>query len=1099
VDGYQLPHSFLHGGKAIGARLLSPDGKIRVSQLSSGFVDDITHWNIDMERSLASGDNGEVIKDETTVAAQWWEELLFTTGGKLELTKCFYYQMIWEFDDHGNAMLIEPTENIILKDSENQQHVPIEAKSCSDAHKTLGVMACPNGNNTAEFGRMKEKCSKFAQRMYSAMLSREEAAIFYRTICIPSITYSFSVGTFNERQVDSLQGSLTQATLNGMGYNKKTPAAIVYGPPSLGGIGLRHLFAEQGTMQVQIVIQHLRAYTQVGATILIQLNWAQLVSGRSKSILEIPQSYLPQLDDELWIQTMRRFLTLSQLKLHIPDIVTPFRKRIHDDIIMDIIDNQHWTRTEIRQINKCRLFMRIASISEMCTASGTHITAQHWNVTIGSGANPHLWPIQGHPGNKCIKTWQRFVKSICSDGTKLRVPLKDWTVPHHLGHWDAIYDSILNIITVQSIPVIQFHSIKQHRKKWTGTRLRIVDTARHQYQPNHGMPIEILSMNDQTITCKPPCGNTHQEDVKTCNWKTWTEYIEHLPEWEMMLIKGCQNLDDRYPLWMYLCNSDMVLHIVSDGGVNNNNGSFGWVIACPGRIVVQGMGKVYGMRMTSHRAEVGGITSWLLYLYHYTEYLQCDIKCTVHPFCDNKAALANVNNFTESTRNSMTPDFDLVHEANMIFKTLQSEGHVIQAIKHVKGHQDKNIPEHKLSWPAKLNIKADKLATIALERQSLDHRSMEVSNNPVWLMVGNDIVTSHDIEVLRWRWREFVLQEYYEHKYNLRTNELSDINWAALQLARRKIPAKLIPFSVKLSIQWLPVGKRMAKYGNEITMCYFCNEEEHFEHLFCCTRKATQQKEFTTDLRSELRRIDTEPAIQQALIFWTKAWMTGDTDDEPTWSKSIEKAIRQQGKIGWNKVICGIFSIEWATIQERFKPSKLGDSWQSTVCSFMTTKAHQFWTARNDKMYEHNSINTVNREEEEIISQVRNLYATQTDMNHHDAIELFGIPIERRVTFTAAINKAWIIPTRREAMKRCKTWLLKLKSRQPDIRQFFGRKKEKVDETMEIDESVGSREEDTNKDAEGDEEEVELDIGDALKQQQQITQTPGPCNREDRP
>jgi ribonuclease HI len=543
--------------------------------------------------------------------------------------------------------------------------------------------------------------------------------------------------------------------------------------------------------------------------------------------------------------------------------------------------------------------------------------------------------------------------------------------------------------TVQSTPVIQFHSIKQHRKKWTGTRLRIVDTATHQYQPNHGMPIEIISMNDQTITCKPPCGNTHQEDVKTCNWKTWTEYIEHLPEWEMMLIKGCQNLDDRYPLWMYLCNSDMVLHIVSDGGVNNNNGSFGWVIACPGRIVVQGMGKVYGMSMTSHRAEVGGITSWLLYLYHYTEYLQCDIKCTVHSFCDNKAAIANVNNFTESTRNSMTPDFDLVHEANMIFKTLQSEGHVIKAIKHVKGHQDKNIPEHKLSWPAKLNIKADKLATIALERQSMDHRSMEVSNNPVWLMVGNDIVTSHDIEVLRWRWREFVLQEYYEHKYNLWTNELSDINWAALQLARRKLPGKLIPFSVKLSIQWLPVGKRMAKYGNEITMCYFCNEEEHFEHLFCCTRKATQQKEFTTDLRSELRRLDTEPALQQALIFWTKAWMTGDTDDEPTWSTSIEKAIRQQGKIGWNKVICGIFSIEWATIQERFKPSKLGDSWQSTVCSFMTTKAHQFWTARNDKMYEHNSINTVNREEEEIISQVRNLYATQTDMNHHDGFCVF--------------------------------------------------------------------------------------------------------------
>jgi hypothetical protein len=165
----------------------------------------------------------------------------------------------------------------------------------------------------------------------------------------------------------------------------------------------------------------------------------------------------------------------------------------------------------------------------------------------------------------------------------------------------------------------------------------------------------------------------------------------------------------------------------------------------------------------------------------------------------------------------------------------------------------------------------------------------------------------------------------------------------------------------------------------------------------------------------------------------------------------------------------------------------------------MTTKAHQFWTERNNKMYKHSTTNTVNREEEEIISQVRNLYATQTDMNLHDAIELFGIPIERRLTFTAATNKAWIIPTRREAMKRCKAWLQKLKSRQPDIRQFFGKKKNKVNETIEMDESVGSREAETNMDNDGDEEEEELDIGNALREQQQLTQTPGPCTREDRP
>jgi hypothetical protein len=44
-----------------------------------------------------------------------------------------------------------------------------------------------------------------------------------------SISYSLAIGTFNKKQTQSLQGSLTQVTINRMGYNWKTPAAIVYG------------------------------------------------------------------------------------------------------------------------------------------------------------------------------------------------------------------------------------------------------------------------------------------------------------------------------------------------------------------------------------------------------------------------------------------------------------------------------------------------------------------------------------------------------------------------------------------------------------------------------------------------------------------------------------------------------------------------------------------------------------------------------------------------------------------------------------------------------------------------------------------------------
>jgi hypothetical protein len=1057
--------------KAIGARLTSPNKTINVSQVASGFVDDITHWNIDMVRSLSTGDTGDMINNETTQAAQWWEELLCTTGGKLELSKCFYYPIIWQFDGDGNATIQGPDpahSNIILTDSITKQQIPIQAKSSNEAHKTLGVMACPQGNNTAEYERMKCKCNNFAQRMASAILSREEAIIFYRTICIPSITYSFAIGTFSVKQVQSLQGSLTQVTLNGMGYNRKTPSAIVYGPPTLGGIGMRHLFAEQGTMQAQIIVQHLRAFTQLGSTIMIQLNWAQLVAGRSKPILESPSETLPQLDSELWIQTLRQFLALSKITLHIKDIDTPYVKRVNDKILMDLTTNNQWSKQEIQHINKCRLFLKVESLSDIANRSGTHLNDQCWNVQLGTKRRDKLWPNQALPGKHSISIWKKFLKGQCMENsTQLRTRLGDWTSPPHTGYSDAVYDSVLNYIIVRAPDktVIQYHHITQHRTKWIGKRSSTTDPACYQYQRELGSPVDIVSISDDEITIKPPSYHHFTEDCGRTYARTWEEYLSSLPAWENILLTGCHQLDDRYPLWMYLIDETAIVYAVSDGGVSNNIGTYGWVIAISGKVIVTGKGFVFGQAISSHRAEVCGILSWTLYLYHYTTYLQCNIACKLHSFCDNKAAITNVNNFVSATRNSMISDFDIIQEANTIFDLLRSANKGIQPILHVKGHQDRNTPLHKLSWPAILNIKADKLATDALNTDRLESTHIEVTDNPIFIRIENEIVTSHELDILRWRWREFELQEYMETKFDMQTHELHTINWAALQLARKKIPPELIPFSVKLMIKWLPVGTRMAKYGHNMTMCYFCSEEEDFEHLFCCTKKRTQQKQLAHDLNTELQRIGTEPSIRQAILKGITEWLTKEDSDITT--SPLHGATLQQQQIGWHRTICGLFGNDWSTLQERHDPKRMGDVWQALVCSFMIRQAHGFWSERNSMMYDHDQKDKITREEAEIISQVQHLYARQDEMSQYDATELFGVSLEKRLTFATASNKAWIIPARREVIKRIKMLTDRIRARQPDIRQFFTRKqkhnREILNETIdEIEEEINNEMKDTD-------------------------------------
>jgi hypothetical protein len=116
-----------------------PFNDTHTTQWITGFVDNITHWYAAPNKQEPM----ETIISKMEQAAQWWEQLLSTTGGKLELSKCFFYLMYWTFDNEGVAHPIHPTElnrNITLIDSETKKNVTIKALATSESHKTLGVM-----------------------------------------------------------------------------------------------------------------------------------------------------------------------------------------------------------------------------------------------------------------------------------------------------------------------------------------------------------------------------------------------------------------------------------------------------------------------------------------------------------------------------------------------------------------------------------------------------------------------------------------------------------------------------------------------------------------------------------------------------------------------------------------------------------------------------------------------------------------------------------------------------------------------------------------------------------------------------------------------
>lgn len=197
--------------------------------------------------------------------------------------------MYWVFNDEGEARLLSKNDTpseVKIVDSETGNIVYIEQKDCNVAHKTLGAMENPSEEYREEVQRLVEKGRSIAQRIAAASLTQNEARILYRSMYMPSMSYSLPAGIMTLEESEKAQGAAIQALLSAMGATPGMPRAVVFGPTETGGLGLRHLFAEQGTLKTAVLLQQIRTNRDLGRMIQIQLGWGQRVAGISKPILE---------------------------------------------------------------------------------------------------------------------------------------------------------------------------------------------------------------------------------------------------------------------------------------------------------------------------------------------------------------------------------------------------------------------------------------------------------------------------------------------------------------------------------------------------------------------------------------------------------------------------------------------------------------------------------------------------------------------------------------------------------------------------------------------------------------------------------------------
>eukprot|EP00980_Cylindrotheca_fusiformis_P025250 scaffold13342_cov129-Cylindrotheca_fusiformis.AAC.1 len=109
--------------------------------------------------------------------AQLWSNLLYISGGLLELSKCSVHVVYFQFRSHGQPYLCRLSDipKISLPDPRTGESIDIECLAHDSEHKTLGHYKAPAGTLPRQRAAIQQAADQMAALMLRSFLDPTEA------------------------------------------------------------------------------------------------------------------------------------------------------------------------------------------------------------------------------------------------------------------------------------------------------------------------------------------------------------------------------------------------------------------------------------------------------------------------------------------------------------------------------------------------------------------------------------------------------------------------------------------------------------------------------------------------------------------------------------------------------------------------------------------------------------------------------------------------------------------------------------------------------------------------------------------------------------
>ena len=194
------------------------------------------------------------------------------------------------------------------------------------------------------------------------------------------------------------------------------------------------MLVEQPIAHIMSIVGHYRARSSLSRNFSQLIESYMMMAGLQESPL-INTSIINYVDAP-WLEVTRTFLRDNNIIIKIPVIPEIPNLRQRDKNIMELAEEQSGKKSFLHTINKCRSFLQITCLSEMCNEYGTCILDYFRDPTSMPNHTPQtyreskmLWHQQCNPPAKAWTQWRKFLQVLIKQGMKLELnaSLGDWT------------------------------------------------------------------------------------------------------------------------------------------------------------------------------------------------------------------------------------------------------------------------------------------------------------------------------------------------------------------------------------------------------------------------------------------------------------------------------------------------------------------------------------------------------------------------------------------------------------------------------------------------------------------------------------------------